>query len=230
MTMPVSQRRIDAGRVKGAVVIGSAVEVDLLWNLANGKTMSKNVLGSIAGSGFQATVAIAQAIYAAIIASGSWTAWAAYMHTTAALAGVQLRDLRQPSMPFLKSTGGATAGTGAGSALSSALSVIVTLQTNFAGRGFRGRVYLPGLDSGAEIAGTGLVLGAAQTAAVNFVTAVQTAMTASGLTLALKQPSRQAYQGVTGTQHLARNPNVQQVTTITTRTAYFGSQRRRSQM
>lgn len=230
MTMPVSVRRFDAGRIKGPVVIASAIEVDLVWNLANGKLNAKTVLGGIVGSGFTPSVAIAQAIYAAIIASGSWTAWAAYMHTTAAFAGVWLRDLRPPgSFPYIHSTGGPTAGTGAGSALSSALAVVVNLPTNFAGRAFRGRAYLPGLDSGAEVAGTGLVLGLANTAAVNFMIEVQTALTAQSITLGIKQPGRQAYTGVVGTPHIARNANITPVTTPKTSTLYFGSQRRRSQ-
>lgn len=219
---------MDAGRVKGAITFTNGIEVDLLWNLANGKLGVKNVMGGIVAGGFVATSTVAQAVYAAIIASASWTAYVPYIHSTAAFAGVQLRDLRQANNPFVKSTGTATAGTGAATALSSGLAIVVNLPTAFAGRSMRGRVYLPGIDSSAEIAGTGLVLAAAVTAAVNFVTAVQTALTASSITLAIKQPGRQQYNGVTGTLHLIRPANMQQVTTPQSRTAFFGSQRRRS--
>lgn len=229
MTMPVSQKRTDAGRQKGAVIIPSGLEVDLLWNLANGKLGVKNVLGGIVAGAFAPTAVIAQAIYAAIIASGQWTAYAAYVHTTAAFAGVQLRDIRSPNNPYVKSTGAATAGTGANSALASGIAIPINLGTAFSGRGYRGRVYLPGLDSSAEVAGTGLILGAALTAAINFLTEVQTALTAQSITLALKQPNRVQYQGITGTVHAARSANMQLVTTIQSRTPYFGSQRRRSQ-
>ena len=229
MTMPTSQKKVDAGRIKGSIVIPTAVEVDLLWNLANGKTNMKCVMGGIVAGGFTATSAIAQTVFASITGSAAWTAYAAYVHTTASFAGVQLRDLRAANNPYVKSTGAAVAGTGAGTALSSSLAIPINLPTAFAGRGFRGRVYLPGLDSGADVSGTGLILAAAVTAAVNFVIQVQTSLTASGITLALKQPARQQYTGVTGAVHTARAAQITAVTTPQSRTAYFATQRRRSQ-
>ena len=229
MTMPVSQKKTDAGRIKGAYTLPNGIEVDLLWNLANGKTNMKCVTGGIVAGGFVATSAIAQAVFASITGSAAWTAYAAYVHTTASFAGVQLRDLRSLNNPYVKSTGAAVAGTGAASALSSSLAIPINLPTAMAGRGFRGRVYLPGLDSAAEIAGTGLILAAAVTAAVNFMIQVQTSLNASGITLALKQPARQQFTGVTGAVHPARAAGMTAITTPQSRTAYFATQRRRSQ-
>lgn len=218
----------DLGRIAGPVIIPNAIEVDLLWNLASGKTGVKNVLHGQVAAGFTATSAIAQAAYAAIIASGQWTAYVPYLHTTAAFAGIQLRDLRTANMPYVSSTGAATAGTGAGSALPPGVSIPITLRTASAGRGFRGRIYLPGLDSASLVAGTGAILPAAVTASVNFITEVQTALNAQGITLSIAQPARQAYTGRKGRAIPARNANIVNVTSIVNRLATFTSQRRRS--
>ena len=217
----------DGGRIAGQVAIATGIEVDLVWNLASGKQV-KNVAHGIVAGGFTATAAIAQAVYAALIASGSWTAWAAFLHTTASLAGVNLRDIRTFNLPFVSSTGGATPGTGAGSALPPGASLVVTLRTAQAGRGFRGRLYLPGLDSAVLTAATGAATAGANTAALNFVTAVQTAMTASGIALAIANPARNAYIGRKGRNILARPAAMVPVTSIVTRLTALTSQRRRS--
>src|SRR6202011_2214875 len=123
----------DLGRIAGPIVIPNCIEVDLLWNLASGKQV-KNVLHGQVAAGFNATAAVAQAVYAAIIASGSWTAWGAFVHTTASPAAVNLRDPRTANMPVVSSTGVATAGTGAAVALPPGSALVVTLRTASAGR------------------------------------------------------------------------------------------------
>lgn len=219
----------DPGRIPGPQLAPQTIEIDLLWSLASGKTGIKNVLHGNVGGGFTATSAIAQAIYAAILASGSWTAYVPYLHTTASFVGVQLRDVRSPNLPFVASTGAATAGTGAASALPPGVSLPITLRTANAGRGFRGRIYLPGLDSATLVAATGAVLPAAATAAVNYVTAVQTALTGQGITLGIPQFGRQAYTGRKGRAIAARPAAAPiTVTSIVNRLATFTSQRRRS--
>jgi hypothetical protein len=217
----------DGGRIAGPIVIPNAIEVDLVWNLASGKQV-KNVLHGQVAAGFNATSAVAQAIYASVIASGSWTAWAAFVHTTASLAAINLRDLRTANMPVVSSTGAATPGTGAGVALPPGSSLVVTLRTASAGRGFRGRVYLPGLDSGLLTAATGAASAAGNTAALNFITAVQTGLTASAVTLSIANPARQAYTGRKGRAIGARAAGIINVTSIVTRLTALTSQRRRS--
>jgi hypothetical protein len=217
----------DGGRIPGPVVVPNAIEVDLLWTLASTKQV-KNVLHGQVAAGFNATAAVAQAIYAAIIASGQWTAWAAYLHTTAQFAGVALRDLRAANMPLVQSTGAAVSGTGAGLALPPGVSLVITERTASAGRGFRGRVYLPGLDSGCLVAASGAILAAANTAAVNFMTEVETAMTASGVTHSILNPARQLYTGKKGAIHLARPANIVNITSVVARGVALTSQRRRS--
>lgn len=217
----------DGGRIAGPIVVPNAIEVDLLWNLASGKQV-KNVLHGQVAAGFSATGGIAQAIYAAIIASGQWTAWAALLHSTCSFAGVALRDLRSANLPLVTSTGAATPGTGAGSALPPGSALVITERTNSAGRGFRGRVYLPGLDSGVLTAATGAATAAANTAALNFMTEVETALTASGITHSILNPARQLYTGRKGAIHAARPAGIVNITSMVARTLALTSQRRRS--
>jgi hypothetical protein len=217
----------DPGRIPGPVVIPACIEVDLLWNLASGKQV-KNVMHGQVAAGFTATAAIAQAVYASIIGSAAWTAWAAYLHTTASFAGVQLRDLRTANQPFVSSTGAATPGTGAGTALPPGVSLIITERTALAGKGYRGRIYLPGLDSAALVAATGAAVAAANTAAVNFVNQVGTSLSASGITQSLANPARQSYVGRKGRTIAARAAGVVNVTSNVARLTALTSQRRRS--
>ena len=217
----------DLGRIAGPIVIPNAIEVDLVWNLTSGKQV-KNVLHGQVAAGFNATAAVAQAIYAAIIASASWTAWKPFVNANASFAAVSLRDLRTPNMPVVTSTGAATVGTGVASALPPGASLVISERTAQAGRGFRGRIYLPGLDSSLLTAATGAASAAGNTAAVNFITAVQTALTASAITLSIANPARQAYIGRKGRNIPARVAGIINVTSLVARLTALTSQRRRS--
>lgn len=220
---------VDLGRIPGALVIPAGIEVNLLWTCANGKT-ARNTLGGSVASGFSATAVIAEAVRAAIVASGAWTAWAARLHSTVSFAGVELRDLRSANLPLVQSTGAAAPGTGAGLALPSQDALVVTLRTALAGRANRGRVYLVGFDSGTLVAATGSASAGTLTDATSFITEVQTALGASGITLAIKHPARAAYTGKRGAAIPARSAGMVPVTEIVCRDAIFDSQRRRNQV
>lgn len=217
----------DPGRIAGPIVIPNCIEVDLLWNIVPTKQV-KNVLHGQVASGFNATAAIAQAVYAAIIASGQWTAYKAYVNAGCQFAGVQLRDLRSANNPFVTSTGAATPGTGAGLALPPAVAPVVTFRTANAGRGFRGRAYVPGIDSTALNANTGNFSAAFQTALQNFFTEVETALTAQSITHCIAQPARNGYTGRKGRVIPARNAGTAQVTSLLMRQLVANSQRRRA--
>lgn len=216
----------DQGRIPGAIVIPNAVQVRLIWTLPNAKTVYNVMHGSVAG-GFSATSAVAEAIFTAIKASAGWTSLKANLSSGVSLVGVDLRDMRSANQPLVASTSGASAGTGAGVALPPGDALTVTLRTAGAGRGFRGRVYLPGFDSTAVAAG-GVAAAGTVTNSTSFVTAVQTALSASGITLAIAQPARQQYTGKTGAVHSARGAGLQPVTSIVTRNNVFDHQRRRA--
>jgi hypothetical protein len=216
----------DPGRIAGAVVIPNCIQVRLIWTLPNGKTVYNVLHGSVAG-GFTATATIAENVFTAIKAAAGWTSLRANLSTGVSLAGVDLRDLRSANQPLVASSSAAAAGTGAGTALPPGDALVVTLRTAGAGRGFRGRVFLPGFDSTAMAAG-GVAAAGTVTNATSFVTAVQTALSGQSITLAIAQPARAAYTGSTGAAHAARAAAVQTVTSVVTRNNIFDHQRRRA--
>lgn len=216
----------DLGRIPGAIVIPNCVEARLFWNLPNTK-VARNVFHARVAGGFSATSTVADAVFTALKAAAGWTAWKVRVNSGISFAGVELRDLRTANQPIVASTTAVAAGTGAGTALPPGDALTVTLRTAGAGRGFRGRVYLPGLDTAALAAG-GVAAAGTVTDATAFVTAVQAALTASGMTMAIAQPARQAYQGSTGVNYPARAAGVQDVTSIVTRNNIIDHQRRRA--
>ena len=217
----------DPGRIPGPEVVPNCVQMRLVWTLANGKT-AYNVMHGRVAAGFSATAAVAQAIYAAIIASGAWTSYKAHVNSGVSFAGVDLRDIRTANEPVVASTGAATPGTGAGDALPPGTALVVTERTAQAGRAFRGRIYLPGLDVGA-LQANGQASAATVTDATAFINEVATAMSGQGLTQCLAQPARNAYTGTKGTAHPARSAGTVDVTSNQIRTGTINSQRRRSQ-
>lgn len=216
----------DAGRIPGAIIIPNCIAIRLIWSLANARTAYNVLHGSVAG-GFTPTSTIAEAIFTALKASAGWTSFRANVNTGISLAGLDLRDLRSANQPIVASTSAASAGTGAGTALPPGDAICVTLRTAGAGRGFRGRVYLPGLDSTALAAG-GVASAGTVTNATAFVTAVQAALSGQAITMALAQPARQQYTGSTGAVHPARPAAVQPITSIVTRNNVIDHQRRRA--
>ena len=217
----------DPGRIAGPVVIPNCVELLLRWELANSKVVHNVLHGRVAG-GFSATATVAEAIRTALTSGTGWTNHAANLHTGTSLLGVSLRDLRGPNLPLVDSTGAAAAGTGGGESLPPEVALAATLRTAQAGRGFRGRVYLPGFATGALNTDGTATIGAIG-AALAFVQHVQAAMAASGLTLGVAQPARAAYTSPkTGAAFAARAANIIDVTSIVVRDGVFDSQRRRS--
>lgn len=216
----------DAGRIPGAVVIPNCIQVRLFWTLPNTKTAYNVMHGTVAG-GFTATAAVAEAIFTALKAAGGWTSWRARVNSGISLAGVDLRDMRTPNQPVVASSSAASAGTGAATALPPGDALCVTLRTANAGRSFRGRVYLPGLDSAALAAG-GVAAAGTVTDSAAFITAVQAALTASSVTLAIAQPARAQYTGSTGAVHAARGAGAAVITSIVTRNNIIDHQRRRA--
>lgn len=218
-------RMPDLGRTPGSVIMQNTVEVDLLWNTAGGKAV-RNILHATVATAFTATPTISQAVFAAITSGATWTAYAAFLHSTAQMAGVQIKDVRNANSAYAVSTGLAVAGTGAGAALPAGVAAVCNLKTLFAGRHYRGRVYLPGLDSSALVAATGIFLGTFQTAAQNWMALVQSALNTSGMTLAIGQPARLAYTGRKGALHPATPSGSTAVNQMIVRLQPFEQRRR----
>lgn len=217
----------DLGHVAGVVTIPTGVQVRLVWTLPNTKTVY-NVLHGIVAGGFVSSSTVAEAMFAAVKASAGWTTWKAKVNSGVNLAAIDLRDIRTAYQPTHASTGLASAGTGAGTALPPGDALVVTLRTATVGRGSRGRVYLPGLDSTALAAG-GVADPTTVTAAEGFINAVSAAMTASAITLALANPERNQYVSpITGANHLHRDAVMKAITEVKCRNAIIDHQRKRA--
>lgn len=178
--------------------IPNTVQVRLLWNL--GGAGGVNVLHAIAPAGFIVNQASANTLGAAI-KSQYGTTWGPRNHSTVSLVRVGLRDRRTPNAPEFLDQGAAVSGTSAaGELLPQQNALVVTLRTNQAGKSFRGRVYLGGMSENENSVG-GVVGSATEIGAVNFITGIQTAMTASQLTLAVASRGADAAVATLTTTH-----------------------------
>jgi hypothetical protein len=217
----------DPGAVGGPRIVPNCVEFIIQWQLTNGK-IANQVLGMIVGASYNPTVANAEAGRASLVSGANWTTLAAFIIPTARISAVLLRDIRQPNLPLISSTGAATPGTSTGTALPDEVAFCITLRTNQTGPGNRGRSYIPGWATNAIGAG-GIVAAGAVTAAAQWASnSWGPAMVAAGGTnIGLIQPARNAYIGSTGTSHPARNAQIIPITGIVARDNHWDSQRRR---
>jgi hypothetical protein len=158
---------LDPGRVAGPKIIPNAMMIRLNWTLTDGKT-GHNVLYSTYTGSPAISVAQADAFFSAC-KGGNFSAFAAFLAPTAALASVTLLDVRSTTATEFSSTGPPAPGTSAGSAMPDEVAVVVTLKTALRGPGGRGRFYVPGWASNAEGAG-GVIAATAVTALQNWVT------------------------------------------------------------
>lgn len=153
-----------------SITIGSAVMARLIWS-RGGTDHAVNVLHFRVNPFFvvdQASVnSFASLIDTLVVSSG----YAALMPTTDALARVTFRDRRTANAPEFVGLV-ARVGTNVTEALPGSNAVVVTLRTAFAGRGFRGRVYL-GQWSEAANAASGVIAAATSTAAAAFITGLR---------------------------------------------------------
>jgi hypothetical protein len=216
----------DPGRIPGPIIVPGVIRVRFQWGLPDGRVVS-NVLHATVGGGFTPTLAIANAILAALIGDATWTALKPYFHTGTTLSAIGLLDLRTANNVEVLSNGSVGTGTGAGLPLAPQSAAVITLRTAQGGAGFRGRVYIPGWSS-AAITAAQAFLGAAQTALVAWAQIWPTVLTTESMTLCLAHPARAGYTGETGTVHAARAAGSVAVTALVSRLAVFSTQRRRA--
>lgn len=211
----------------GPIIIPNCVEVRLHWVYSNITWF--NVLHAQYTLAGPVSPTAPESIFSAIKASAGWTAWSAHTRPDNSLTAVGVRDIRGPNFPELLSTSGPAFGTGPSTPMAPQVCMVVTFKTAQAGRAFRGRCYLSGLDQNCQLAGGHTIDPPANTAAVGFLNAVQSAMAAQSMTLAIGQkalPQRLAHDGSTLP---ARPANVVPVTSIVTLNTRFDTQRRRLQ-
>jgi hypothetical protein len=216
----------DLGAIPGPVLIPQCAQIVLSWNLPDAKTGHTVWYGRYSGA-FAGTVAHANAIHTALSTGAQWTALAPFLHTTAILNGVTIRNVAVIDQPILQSTTPGAAGTAAGGPLPSEVAAVVTLRTALAGRANRGRSYIPGFASAALFAGD-VIIAAAVTALQNWAGTWIGALSPSGYTLVIGQRARAAYTSpVTARPFAARPANSVQVTACVVRDNHWDSQRRR---
>lgn len=172
------------------LVIPNCIQVRVRWSL-QGVVPAYNVLTAQSGSGTQPTQAIANTVGAAIKAAYTSSGLAAVQATTLGISSIGLRWIGAPNFAEFIDSGGSVVGTGAGDPLPRQIALCVTLRTAMAGKSYRGRVYIPGFTEAQNDSGGAAVAGAV-TAAVAFVTAIQTSLASSGYTLGVGSRERVA--------------------------------------
>jgi len=221
-------------------VIAATVEVRLLWVIGGAGAI--NVLHGIVGAGLVVNQALANTVGAAIKATVASSNLATAMPPSTSLVRVGLRDLRAPNLPEFLDTSGVASGSTAGDVLPGNVAQCITLRTAGAGKSFRGRVYIGGWLEAANDA-NGNQAAANATGGVAFITAIQGAMAASSITLAVASRPAEAYTINKTTFHQDGTTTVKQVgrgnaraggssavTLIQSRTNSWESQRRRNNL
>ena len=215
----------DLGDLGGPVVVPQCTQVVINWSLSDGR-LAHNVLYGRYSGAFAGTVAMADAIKTGLTSGAGWTSMASHMTVNNALASVSLRDVNTPNQPLITSTGAASPGTGTGSLLPDEAAICVTLRTALTGIQNRGRMYLPGWDS--VTVGPGNTIGATTVTAINAWAATITGvLSGQGLVWVIGHKHRQAYTGITGTQHPDRPAGSVPITSAVVRDNHWDSQRRR---
>lgn len=224
--MAQSTKKTDAGRVPGPQAVPNVIEIKIQSPFAGGRSMFYSLHGAFttAPSNMQT---LANALFTSL--SSAWnTNLASLMAPTTSVTNVYVRDMTSTTNPVFVGTGTAVVGTSASIAMPPGAAIVMTENINARGRGAKGRVYLGGWATNADASG-GQIAAASQTAVNNFGTAVFNAISGQSLTPCVAQPHRQAYTGVTGTNHVDRPASHVAVTSYTCRDLAWDSQRRRAQ-
>lgn len=175
--------------VGGPIVIPNCGQIAIQWT-ENGMTMLNVLHGALTAAG-PLNPNVAETIFTAIKAAAATTTWLNHVSATASLSGVRVKDLRAANNPTILSTSAAINGTSAGPVSSQGNALVVTLKTAQSGRGYVGRVYLPGI-SNDNLADSRHYNSALNAPAVAFLNAINTAMTASGMPWVIGQRALQA--------------------------------------
>lgn len=199
------------------LIVPNAAQMRLIWSLS-GALYALNVMGVVNAGNIAITQTLTNSVGTAVKAALNSSGLAAYLATAVALASIGLRDIRTANTAEFIDTGGGVAGSGAGDLLPPQVALCITERTAFAGRSFRGRVYLPGFNEAVNTA-TGVVQATATSVA--FVTAIKSALIANALDLGvISRPAPDA------TPPRAGMINV--VTSIVARDTVWDTQRRRA--
>jgi hypothetical protein len=227
MTMPISQKKKDGGHIPGAQAVSNVIEIRFSVMLPNQKLIYHTAHGAFVGTA-PSMATVAQALWSSI--SSAWsTNLAPLMSTATQFQQVFIRDMTAVTNAVFVGTGAAIPGTSASPAMPVNAAIVLTENVAQRGRGAKGRIYLGGFATNADV-GNGLITAAAQTAINAFGTGLANAINAQSLTPCVAQVHRAQYQGVTGTVHAERQPSHVTVTSYTCQNLIWDTQRRRVQL
>jgi hypothetical protein len=209
----------------GNLPVPRGVEVKITWS-AGGTAQALNILHFDNTTSATMTQAVANTIGTAVRNAMGTSALAGQLHTSITLSKVEVRSMTANSDPWYVSTGAAVPGTGTGKPLPAANALVVTLNTLFRGRSYKGRVYLWGF---AELANdtAGGATAAAQAAAIKFIDDIKTSVGGGTPALNLAVLSRWSTPPG-GTTSIERNPPILSLVASQSADARWDVQRRRA--
>ena len=164
--------------------IPNCIEIVLDWSTTDrGWT---NVLHGQYPTAGDPTQTLVDALFSGFKAALTSSGWGALLHTDVSFNGVRAKDMKAPNRAFVTSTGTAATGTGTGTIGPLQNAIVVTLNTAQSGRGYRGRVFLAGMDSTAMLSHTHATQ-AADTAAAAFLEAIRQSTITNSVPLSVAQ-------------------------------------------
>jgi len=211
--------------VRGPKVIPNTAEVKLHWSIV-GEGQYQNVLHGLYSTPPAFNAPLAEAIFTAIKSAASTTSFFVHLGSNVHFDAVTVKNLHVANQAEFRSSSLAMPGTGAPPIASVNNALVVTLRTALAGQGFRGRVYLAGLLQ-TDLASPRSWSSAVGLLAVDFVSGIDAAMSASQLPMAVAQHALNAGTHADGTPWEARPAASNDVVSVTIVNDRVDSQRRR---
>lgn len=193
-------------------VIDGTLRIRIIWALPGG-VHAQNVLHSHIGSSATVDQDMADSIASKVASAHSDSDLDDYQPDSVEIERVEIRDLREANMALIESDEDLpSAGTiEDGDALPKQNALVVTHRTAKAGRSYRGRSYIPGLEEDAS-GDDGDASSGARDAAVDFLKELKSSMDSDDWPLAVASIEEE---------------KATDITKFTSRNASFGVQRRR---
>lgn len=209
--------------VGGPVVIPGVVEAKLKFSDPDGawSIICHGVKGSTAVDSTLAN-SLATSIGSSVTSSG----WSGFMKAGSSFDGVEVKDLSTAHNPAYLSDVAGVPAAGTGSPLGDNTAICVSKETAKAGREWRGRLYLGGLDGTCTTDGKNMSAGA-KVAAGNFGEGIRTAMSSAGIPMCIAQRALQAGTDAAGNDLPPRSASYFPVTRCVVKDNRLDSQRRR---
>jgi hypothetical protein len=206
-------------------VVPNSARMRIIWNI--GTTEFMNVFGGKATGSGTVTQVTADALRDIVLGAWNSAAMAPHFPTNVSIVGVGIRNVNAADLPeFTSSVTGAT-GTATTEALPRSVAAVVTFKTAKAGKRNRGRAFMGGLSEAENDAAQGLSV-AANIALSTFWNDIDNNLGGTGYEFAVIGPALPARENAAGETLPAEAANSEPITSVTIRSATWGSQRRRN--